>query len=219
MKNTLKPIIGIILFAALILGAKLAYDNISASDKKGPITATDTTTAAATTTPSTTAAATTTPSTTAAATTAAATTTPKVAKAKLPNFDVYDKDGNQVSISTFKGKKIILNIWASWCGPCKAEMPDFLEIDKELKEDSDTVVVMVNLTFGMETRDTATKYLTDNKMEFKNMFFDDKQSAGASLAIRALPTTIFVDKEGYIHKYHEGTMRKASVLSILKEME
>lgn len=218
MKNTLKPIIGVILFAALILGAKLAYDNISASDKKGPVTATDTTTATATATPSTTAAATA-PSGTVASTTAAATTTPIIAKAKLPNFDVYDEDGNQVSISKFKGKKIILNIWASWCGPCKAEMPDFLELDKEFKEDGDTVVVMVNLTFGMETKETATKYLTENKMEFKNMFFDDKQSAGASLAIRALPTTIFVDEEGYIHKYHEGTMRKDSVLSILKEMD
>ncbi len=218
MKNTLKPIIGVILFAALILGAKLAYDNISASDKKGPVTTTDTTTATATATPSTTAAATA-PSGTVASTTAAATTTPIIAKAKLPNFDVYDEDGNQVSISKFKGKKIILNIWASWCGPCKAEMPDFLELDKEFKEDGDTVVVMVNLTFGMETKETATKYLTENKMEFKNMFFDDKQSAGASLAIRALPTTIFVDEEGYIHKYHEGTMRKDSVLSILKEMD
>lgn len=96
---------------------------------------------------------------------------------------------------------------------------DFLELDKEFKEDGDTAVVMVNLTFGMETKETATKYLTENKMEFKNMFFDDKQSAGASLAIRALPTTIFVDEEGYIHKYHEGTMRKDSVLSILEEMD
>ena len=75
-----------------------------------------------------------------------------------PDFNVYDKDGNTVHLSVFFGKPIVLNFWASWCGPCQSEMPDFNEKYAELGDDIH--FVMVNMTDGgRETVETASAFI------------------------------------------------------------
>ena len=77
-----------------------------------------------------------------------------------PDFTVYDLDGNPVSLSDYFGKPIVLNFWASWCGPCKMELPDFQETYDELG--GDVQFLIVNLTDGSrETVETASAYLKE----------------------------------------------------------
>ncbi|MBQ4347432.1 MAG: TlpA family protein disulfide reductase, partial [Firmicutes bacterium] len=86
-----------------------------------------------------------------------------------PDFTVYDSEGNAVMLSDFIGKPIVLNFWASWCGPCKMEMPEFNEAYAELGEDIQ--FLMVNVTTGRETQESASAFIEENGYSFP-VFYD-----------------------------------------------
>ena len=111
-----------------------------------------------------------------------------------PDFTVYDMDGNPVSLSDFFGKPIVLNFWASWCGPCKMEMPDFEAAYLELGED--VQFLMVNMTDGTrETVEVASAFLSGTGYTFP-VFFDTAGEAGMVYRVYSLPTTYFIDANG-----------------------
>ena len=113
-----------------------------------------------------------------------------------PDFTVYDKDGNEVRLSDFFGKPIVLNFWASWCGPCQYEMPDFDEKYKELG--SEVNFVMVNMTDGQrETVDTASAFIEEKGYSFP-VLFDSDSEAALSYGAYSLPTTFFIDADGHV---------------------
>ncbi len=113
-----------------------------------------------------------------------------------PDFTVFDMDGNAVTLSDFRGKPVILNFWASWCGPCKAEMPDFEEAYKEYGEDLHFVIV--NLTDGRsETLESASGYIAETGYTFP-VYYDTAMEAAYTYGISSIPITVFVDAEGVI---------------------
>ena len=121
-----------------------------------------------------------------------------------PDFTVYDGDGNGVQLSDFKGKPVVLNFWASWCGPCKMEMPDFEAKCKELE--GDVVFMMVNATDGgRETVDTAKAFLAESGYTFP-VYYDTEYSAIYAYGVNAFPTTFFIDAEGNLIAYGQGAM-------------
>ncbi|MBP3544577.1 MAG: TlpA family protein disulfide reductase, partial [Lachnospiraceae bacterium] len=69
-------------------------------------------------------------------------------KVPAPDFTVIDAEGNEVKLSDMRGKPVVVNFWASWCGPCKMEMPEFEEVYKELGDE--VHFMMVNLTDGWQ---------------------------------------------------------------------
>lgn len=119
------------------------------------------------------------------------TTTPL---ATAPDFTVYDAEGNPVRLSDFFGKPIVLNFWASWCGPCKMELPDFQEKYDEL---GDTVAfVVVNLTDGsQETVETASAFLAEQGYTLP-VYFDTQRNAAMTYGVTAIPCTYFIDAQG-----------------------
>ncbi len=117
---------------------------------------------------------------------------------RAPDFEVTDKDGNTVTLSSFFGKPIVLNFWASWCPPCKAEMPDFEAAYKELGDE--VHFIMVNSTGGRETLGTAKKFLAGTDYTFP-VYFDTKYDAAMTYGIGSLPTTIFIDRDGNFVTY------------------
>ena len=126
-----------------------------------------------------------------------------------PDFTVTDADGNAVSLSDFLGKPVILNFWASWCGPCKMEMPDF---DEAFAEYGDRIhFVMVNLTDGyQETVDTAKAFLETTDYTFP-VYFDTAQEGAIRYGVSAVPVTYFIDAEGYFVAMGQGMLTAESL--------
>jgi len=112
---------------------------------------------------------------------------------KAPDFTVYDEDGTAVKLSDFVGKPVVLNFWASWCGPCRGEMPDFQEAFEAQGEQ--IYFLMVNATGGRETPEAAKSLIADSGYTFP-VYFDTDGEAAAVYRIYSLPTTYFIDAEG-----------------------
>lgn len=117
------------------------------------------------------------------------------------DFKLKDLNGKDVSLSDFKGKKLMLNFWASWCRPCMSEMPDIQKLYNETK-DSDLVILAVNLS---EDKATVKSFADINKYNF-TILLDSEENVGRQYTITAIPTTFFIDKEGNIISTVKGAI-------------
>lgn len=142
---------------------------------------------------------------------------PEAEKIKAPDFTVQDIDGNSVKLSDMLGTPVVLNFWASWCPPCKSEMPEFNKVWNELG--SDVAFMMVDLVDGQrETTAKGLEYVTEQGFSFP-VYFDAEQEAAYAYGITSIPTTLFIDGEGYIAAGVQGaideqTLRKGVELII-----
>ena len=122
----------------------------------------------------------------------------------VPDFTVYDAQGNAVRLSDYFGKPIVLNFWASWCGPCQSEMPDFEAKYQELG--SDVQFLMINMTDGdRETVETASAFIAKKGYTFP-VFYDTQYSAAIAYSVYSLPTTFFIDANGVGVAYASGAI-------------
>lgn len=126
-----------------------------------------------------------------------------------PDFTVYDTNGNAVSLSDYIGKPTVVNFWASWCGPCMREMPDFQKLYDELG--SEVNFLMVNMTDGSrETVNRASGFIKGEGYTFP-VFYDTEQDAAATYAVYSIPATYFVDADGNGVAYASGAIDEATL--------
>ena len=126
-----------------------------------------------------------------------------------PDFTVYDQDGNAVNLSDYIGKPTIVNFWASWCGPCQMEMPDFDEKYKELGEE--VYFLMVNMTDGsQETIETAKAFVEKSGYSFP-VYYDTDMDAAMTYGVTSLPSTFFIDAEGKAVAWAQGMIDAATL--------
>jgi peroxiredoxin len=112
-----------------------------------------------------------------------------------PSLSLPTLTGSQIEVEDYRGSPIILNFWASWCPPCRTEMPAFQQIYQEY-EDQNLVIAAVNTTF-QDSRTDLENFVTNHGLSFY-VLLDNTGAVSTSYNIYSLPTTYFIDSQGYI---------------------
>lgn len=107
------------------------------------------------------------------------------------DFTLPGLDGKAVKLSAYKGKVVLLNFWATWCGPCKEEMPAFERLRRQLDPDR-----FVLLTITTDLQRAGIKQFLANLNVQLPVLFDEQQDVSQAYLVRALPTTVFIDRQG-----------------------
>ena len=127
-----------------------------------------------------------------------------------PDFTVQEADGTVHKLSEYKGKPIVLNFWASWCGPCRSEMPEFNEVYKE--RGTEVQFLMVNLTDGnRETVKSASDFVTAQGYSLP-ILYDTAQDAARTYGVFSIPCTYFIDANGMMTAQARGAIDKDTLL-------
>ena len=131
-----------------------------------------------------------------------------------PNFTLTDQYGNTHTLSEYKGKVVMLQFFATWCGYCKQELPYVQEIYEELPED--LVILVVNQPGGREkNKEGVIDFLDQNGYTFP-VVFDEQGLVNRNYGITGLPTTFMINKEGELYGYMPGAMNKEMMLEIIE---
>ena len=118
-----------------------------------------------------------------------------------PDFQLPSLDGQTINLSDFRGKPVLLNFWATWCGPCELEMP-FLQEIYEDEEWSEKGLVMLAVDIG-EPPARVKDFMERLGLSF-TVLLDIDQDVALKYNIRAIPTTFFIDKDGIIQETKIG---------------
>ena len=138
---------------------------------------------------------------------------------KALDFDLKDQYGNSHKLSDYRGKTIFLNFWATWCPPCRAEMPHIEELYKEYNENSEDVIILgiASPDFGQEgDQGHIESFLKENNYTFPVMF-DDGGLLSFEYGLNSLPSTLIINSDGYITKYVPGAMDKSTMKSLIED--
>ena len=134
----------------------------------------------------------------------------------LPPLDIALLDGSVIPHQTLQGKVVVYLFWATWCPPCRSEMPEFNEMDKDLKQSKEAVLLAINMTDGMrDTKDKVAKFLKQEGYGMK-VLLDTESRAANIFAIRGIPTTVVIDGKGVLRGQIVGATTKDSVMKIVK---
>lgn len=139
-----------------------------------------------------------------------------VMKNMAANFTSYDDAGNPVTLKDMRGKPTVVNFFASWCGPCKMEMPYFEEL--YLEYGGQVNFMMVNLcAFGNDTKENGKAMVAEGGWTFP-VYFDSDGDAALKYAIRSMPTTIFVSADGELKGRHTGMIPESTLRQTVEAM-
>ena len=143
------------------------------------------------------------------------------------DFSVKDAEGNDVNLADYKGKKVYINFWATWCGPCIREIPELEEVYQEYKDKEDYVFLSI-------TSPNDAKFANANPVDESQelilskakqlgisypVLFDTEDQATTKFAVSAVPTHIFINSDGTLKQTFAGQIQKAQLIQLLNEMK
>lgn len=120
------------------------------------------------------------------------------------NFTLVDASGAKVTLADYKGKVVLLNFWATWCGPCKVEIPWFIEFNKTYK---DRGLAVVGVSLDDDGWKSVKPYLAEKKIDYTVVVGNDAVSKSYG-DVDSLPTTFIIDRDGRIAFTHTGLVSK-----------
>lgn len=131
-----------------------------------------------------------------------------------PDFTLTNMEGEAFSISDHKGKVIVLNIWATWCPPCREEIPDFIEMQNEMKDDG---VLFVGVSVDETGWDVVRPFAEEFQINYP-LVVDDGTVYAKYGPLSGLPTSFIINKQGQVEHVAPGMITKAQLQPILQEL-
>jgi peroxiredoxin len=131
-----------------------------------------------------------------------------------PDFALPTLDGEIVRLSDFKGKPVLLNFWATWCGPCRAEFPDF---QKAAVDNAGTLVIIGINNTSTDQKDQVPAFVEEFGVTYP-IVLDETGETAKAYGILGLPTSIFIDRNGNINEVFTGPINKAYIEAKLSEL-
>lgn len=150
-----------------------------------------------------------------------------VSQASALDFTVKDVDGNDVNLADYQGKKVYINFWATWCGPCIREIPELEEVYQEYKDKDDYVFLSItspndakfaNANPADKSQEVILSTADDLGITYP-VLFDTKDQAATKFALSAVPTHIFINSDGTLKQTFAGQIQNDYLIQLLDEME
>lgn len=135
------------------------------------------------------------------------------------DFELKDMKGNTVKLSHYKGKKVYLKFWATWCGPCRQSMPELNKLVEEKDRDFEILTVMAPGMQGEKTEEEFVEWFTQQDYPSVPVLYNPDGSAFANYQVRSIPTEVFIDSQGKIGHVQLGAISNEDAKKIIKELK
>ena len=133
---------------------------------------------------------------------------------EAPDFTLADINGNKKMLSDYKGRVVILDFWATWCPPCRAEVPHFIALYNEYREKG---LEIIGVTLDHNAEEVARSFAEENGINY-TVLLGDRQVSDLYGGIMSIPTTFVIDKDGLIRKKYLGYQDKEVFEKDIKEL-
>ncbi|MFC0298351.1 TlpA disulfide reductase family protein [Geobacillus jurassicus] len=136
---------------------------------------------------------------------------------QAPDFALRTLDGKEVRLSDLRGKRVIVNMWATWCPPCRAEMPDMQKFYERYKDEG-VEIVAVNLTQSEKQLEQVARFIQEYGITF-TVVLDEKGEVSRQYQAHAIPTSYLIDSQGIIRKKMIGPMSYDWLVDQMKSIQ
>ena len=135
------------------------------------------------------------------------------------DFELKDMKGNTVKLSDYKGKKVYLKFWATWCGPCRQSMPELNKLVEEKDRDFEILTVMAPGMQGEKTEEEFVEWFAQQDYPSVPVLYNPDGSAFANYQVRSIPTEVFIDSHGKIGHVQLGAISNEDAKKIIKGLQ
>ncbi|NMH68913.1 redoxin domain-containing protein [Bacillus sp. RO3] len=137
---------------------------------------------------------------------------------RAPDFELTTLEGETIKLSDYQGKKVILNFWATWCPPCKAEMPHMESYYEDYAEEENVEILAVNLTSMDDGKKAVQQFVDGYELTFP-IPMDEEGKVGDEYRVFTIPTTYMIDTGGIIQHKIVGPMNEEMMSKMVEGME
>lgn len=135
------------------------------------------------------------------------------------DFELKDMKGNTVKLSDYKGKKVYLKFWATWCGPCRQSMPELNKLVEEKDRNFEILTVMAPGMQGEKTEEEFVEWFAQQDYPSVPVLYNPDGSAFANYQVRSIPTEVFIDSQGKIGHVQLGAISNEDAKKIISELK
>lgn len=139
--------------------------------------------------------------------------TPKNDVVKAPDFELSSTMGSKIKLSDYRGKVVIINFWATWCPPCRLEIPDFVALQKQYKSD----LIILGISLDQQTKNEVVPFMKEYKINYP-VLFANYQVVNNYGGVEAIPTSFIIDQNGNVVNSFVGFTKKSVFVAEIEKL-